>query len=217
MLRDSVAMCGQELEQMSSVDQGSQYSLSDGILPSLGAASRNHRRPKLRRFIISPFNPRYKSLSLCLSRLLGFVHQCVLSNGLMSFLFVSAFWMCRLWQSFLILWVFYTAWVCPFEFGFLDSPRGPLAITDNVVNGLFGIDIILTFFVAYLDKTTYLLIDSPKLIALRYAKTWLAFDIISIIPSEFAQTVLPHPLANYGYFNILRLWRLRRVSAMFAR
>ncbi|KAL6215152.1 hypothetical protein ACLB2K_014583 [Fragaria x ananassa] len=182
MLRDSVAMCGQELEQMSSVDQGSQYSLSDGILPSLGAASRNHRRPKLRPFIISPFNPRYK-----------------------------------LWQSFLILWVFYTAWVCPFEFGFLDSPRGPLAITDNVVNGLFGIDIILTFFVAYLDKTTYLLIDSPKLIALRYAKTWLAFDIISIIPSEFAQTVLPHPLANYGYFNILRLWRLRRVSAMFAR
>lgn len=60
-------MCGQELEQMSSVDQGSQYSLSDGILPSLGAASRNHRRPKLRRFIISPFNPHYKSVSLSLS------------------------------------------------------------------------------------------------------------------------------------------------------
>lgn len=58
-----MAMCGQELEQMSSVDQGSQYSLSDGILPSLGAASRNHRKPKLRRFIISPFDPHYKSLS----------------------------------------------------------------------------------------------------------------------------------------------------------
>ncbi|XP_050365667.1 potassium channel AKT1-like [Argentina anserina] len=182
MLGRSAAKCGQELEQMSSVDQGSQYSISDGILPSLGAAARNHRKPKLRRFIISPFNSHYK-----------------------------------LWQSFLVFWVFYTAWVCPFEFGFLDSPKGPLAITDNVVNGLFGIDIVLTFFVAYLDKTTYLLIDVPKLIALRYARTWLAFDIISIIPSEFAQTVLPHPLANYGYFNILRLWRLRRVSAMFAR
>ncbi|PRQ26817.1 putative potassium channel, voltage-dependent, EAG/ELK/ERG, ankyrin repeat-containing [Rosa chinensis] len=182
MLGGSTAMCGQELEQMSSVDQGSQYSLSDGILPSLGAASRNHRRPKLRRFIISPFNPHYK-----------------------------------FWQSFLILLVFYTAWVCPFEFGFLDSPKGPLAITDNVVNAFFGIDIILTFFVAFLDKTSYLLIDAPELIALRYAKTWLAFDIISIIPSEFAQAVLPHPLANYGYFNILRLWRLRRVSGMFAR
>lgn len=62
-----MAMCGQELEQMSSVDQGSQYSLSDGILPSLGAASRNHRKPKLRRFIISPFDPHYKSLSLSIS------------------------------------------------------------------------------------------------------------------------------------------------------
>lgn len=113
--------------------------------------------------------------------------------------------------------MFYTAWVCPFEFGFLDRAKGPLAITDNVVNGLFGIDVILTFFVAYLDKTSYLLIDAPKLIALRYAKTWLAFDIISTIPSEVAQQVLPHPLASYGFFNTLRLWRLRRVGAMFAR
>lgn len=107
--------------------------------------------------------------------------------------------------------------MCPFEFGFLDRAKGPLAITDNVVNGFFAIDIILTFFVAYLDKTSYLLIDNPKLIALRYAKTWLAFDIISTIPSELAQSVLPPPLETYGYFNILRLWRLRRVSAMFAR
>lgn len=133
------------------------------------------------------------------------------------FSFLFGVLICRIWQSFLICLVFYTAWVCPFEFGFLDKVKGPLAITDNVVNGLFGIDVILTFFVAYLDKTSYLLIDTPKLIALRYAKTWLAFDIISTIPSEVAQQVLPHALANYGFFNTLRLWRLRRVSAMFAR
>ncbi|KAM1022720.1 hypothetical protein ACFX2I_043615 [Malus domestica] len=123
----------------------------------------------------------------------------------------------KLWQSFLILLVFYTAWVCPFEFGFLDRAKGLIAIADNVVNALFAIDIVLTFFVAYLDKTTYLLIDKHKLIALRYAKTWLAFDIISTIPSELAQRVLPPPLETYGYFNILRLWRLRRVSAMISR
>ena len=113
--------------------------------------------------------------------------------------------------------VFYTAWISPFEFGFLEEPKGPLSIADNVVNGFFAIDIILTFFVAYLDKSTYLLIDNPKLIAWRYMKTWLAFDVISTIPSEFARDILPHPLEGYGYFNILRLWRLRRVSSMFAR
>ncbi|XP_027355749.1 potassium channel AKT1-like [Abrus precatorius] len=163
-------------------DDASQYSLTGIPLPSLGAAAANSRRPKLRGFILSPYNPRY-----------------------------------RLWETFLVFLVFYTAWVCPFEFGFLNEPEDPLSITDNVVNALFAIDIVLTFFVAYLDKATYLLVDQPKLIALRYAKTWLAFDVISTIPSEFARSVLPSPLKTYGYFNILRLWRLRRVSAMFAR
>ncbi|KAB2619070.1 potassium channel AKT1-like [Pyrus ussuriensis x Pyrus communis] len=188
----SMLVCGQgyggveqeKAEQMSRDDSShaSQFSLSNGILPSLSATARNLPKHKLRRFIISPFNYYYK-----------------------------------LWQSFLILLVFYTAWVCPFEFGFLDRAKGPLAIADNVVNALFAIDIVLTFFVAYLDKTTYLLIDNHKIIALRYAKTWLALDIISTIPWELAQRVLPPPLETYGYFNILRFWRLRRFSAMISR
>ncbi|PSR91820.1 Potassium channel like [Actinidia chinensis var. chinensis] len=161
-------------------DERSSYSLSGGILPSLGAHT--NRKTKLRPFIVSPFDSRY-----------------------------------RLWETFLVFLVFYTAWVSPFEFGFLDKPHSPLAITDNVVNGFFAIDIILTFFVAYLDKATYLLIDDPKRIGLRYAKTWLVFDVISTIPSELARSVLPDPLQEYGYFSLLRLWRLRRVSAMFAR
>lgn len=123
----------------------------------------------------------------------------------------------RVWDTFLVLLVFYTAWVSPFEFGFLESPKGHLSITDNVVNGIFAIDIFLTFFVAYVDKATYILVDSPKMIAWRYTKTWLVFDVISTIPSELARCVLPPPLQAYGYFNMLRLWRLRRVSAMFSR
>ncbi|CAK9176309.1 unnamed protein product [Ilex paraguariensis] len=66
-------------------------------------------------------------------------------------------------------------------------------------------------------RATYLLNDNPKMIAWRYGKTWLVFDVISTIPSELARSVLPPPLQEYGYFNMLRLWRLRRVSAMFAR
>ncbi|MQM00213.1 hypothetical protein Taro_032943 [Colocasia esculenta] len=79
----------------------------------------------------------------------------------------------RAWETFLILLVVYSAWVSPFEFGFLEHSTGGLAIADNVVNGFFAVDIILTFFVAFLDKTTYLLIDNPREIAWRYARTWL--------------------------------------------
>lgn len=40
----------------------SQYSLSKGLLPSLGATSRSSRDVNLRRFIVSPFDPRYRSI-----------------------------------------------------------------------------------------------------------------------------------------------------------
>lgn len=124
--------------------------------------------------------------------------------------------LCRAWETFLIILVIYSAWVSPFEFGFLEAPRGALSIADNVVNGFFAIDIILTFFVAYLDRRTYLLVDSPKQIAWRYSRTWLALDVASTIPSEAARHLLPPKLRSYGFFNMLRLWRLRRVSSLFA-
>lgn len=122
-----------------------------------------------------------------------------------------------MWETFLVLLVVYTAWVSPFEFGFLDKPDRPLAVADNIVNGFFAMDIILTFFVAYLDKKTYLLVDNRKRIAWRYGSSWLALDVISTIPSELAQKISPKPLQSYGLFNMLRLWRLRRVSALFSR
>jgi ankyrin repeat protein len=60
-------------------------------------------------------------------------------------------------------------------------------------------------------------VDSHKKIAWKYTSTWLIFDVISTIPSELARQVSPKALREYGFFNMLRLWRLRRVSAMFAR
>ncbi|KAL4284689.1 hypothetical protein GQ457_16G004150 [Hibiscus cannabinus] len=174
-----VSVCGQEEIEHLSRDS-SHYSLTTGILPSLGA--RSNRRVKLRRFIVSPYDPRY-----------------------------------RIWETYLVFLVLYTAWVSPFELGFINKPVAPLSITDNVVNGFFALDIVLTFFVAYLDKATYLLIDDPKRIAWKYGSSWLVFDIISTIPSELAQKISPKPLRTYGLFNMLRLWRLRRVSALFSR
>ncbi|KAG6469698.1 hypothetical protein ZIOFF_070628 [Zingiber officinale] len=171
-------MCDIEAEKEISRD-GNYYSLSTGILPSLGA--RSNRRVKLRRFIVSPYDRRY-----------------------------------RAWEIFLIVLVVYSAWVSPFKFGFLGHAKGTLALVDNIVNAFFAIDIILTFFLAYLDRTTYLLVDDPKLIAWKYLTSWFVLDVSSTIPSELARKLLPHKLRSYGFLNMLRLWRLRRVSALFA-
>ncbi|KAK2446069.1 potassium channel AKT1 [Trifolium repens] len=123
----------------------------------------------------------------------------------------------RLWQVFLALLVFYSAWMSPFELGFLDEPSLTLSIIDNSVNLLFCIDIVLTFFVAYYDKLTYLLVDKQGKIVMRYLKSWFLLDVISTIPYEFARQLLPNDINIYGYFGLLRLWRLHRVSALFAK
>ncbi|KAL9233895.1 hypothetical protein vseg_008830 [Gypsophila vaccaria] len=170
----------EEINEGSIDGTGSQYSYSNGILPSLGA--RSNRRVVLSTYIVSPFDPRY-----------------------------------RMWETYLVLLVFYTAWVSPYEFGFLQTPIKGLAIADNIVNGFFAIDIILTFFVAYLDPKTYILVDDWKQIGWRYVSTWFLFDFISTLPSEVIQKILPHSMQAYGLFNMLRLWRLRRASKMFSR
>lgn len=124
---------------------------------------------------------------------------------------------CRYWETFLIILVIYSAWVSPFEFGFLEKEKGALSIIDNTVNGFFAVDIILTFFVAFIDRATYLLIDDPNQIAWKYMTSWFVLDVVSTIPTELARKILPPKLRSYGFFNMLRLWRLRRVSALFAR
>lgn len=127
---------------------------------------------------------------------------------------------CRIWQKFLVILVFYTAWVCPFEFGFLSEDMlpawHPLAVIDNVLNAFFLVDIMLTFFVAYFEKSTYTLVVEPRRIAWRYLKSWFLFDFISTIPTQLVRLIMGNNF-TYGFLNLLRLWRLYRVSAMFAR
>ncbi|CAN1287633.1 Potassium channel AKT6 [Linum perenne] len=175
-----IALTGKDMDRYSAEDS-SHFSLTGDILPSLGA-TRSTRRTRLSRFIISPFEPHYRS-----------------------------------WEVFLVFLVFYTAWMAPFEFAFVEHPLRPLSIADNIVNVFFLVDIVMTFFVAYLDETTFLLVDSKQKIAMRYIKTWFFLDIISTIPSEFVRAMLPNSLQSYGYVSMLRLWRVRRVSQLFSR
>ncbi|XP_008783945.2 potassium channel KAT3 isoform X1 [Phoenix dactylifera] len=158
------------------------YSFASDLLPSLGATI--NQSVKLRKFIISPYDPRY-----------------------------------RVWEMFLIILVIYSAWICPFELAFLRYLPTKLFLAENIVNSFFAVDIVLTFFVAYLDRKSYLLIDDPKRIATRYLSTWFIFDVCSTAPFQ-PLSLLFTSHGNglvFKILNMLRLWRLRRVSSLFAR
>ncbi|CAN8325106.1 unnamed protein product [Cochlearia groenlandica] len=156
--------------------------LSSDLLPSLGA--RINQSTKLRKHIVSPFDPRF-----------------------------------RAWEMWLVILVIYSAWISPFEFAFITYKKHAVFIIDNIVNGFFAIDIILTFFVAYLDNHSYLLVDNPKKIAIRYLSTWFVFDVCSTAPFQSLSLLFGYNGSEVGFrvLSMLRLWRLRRVSSLFAR
>ncbi|KAK4420009.1 Potassium channel KAT3 [Sesamum alatum] len=127
----------------------------------------------------------------------------------------------RMWQTFLVMLVVYSAWASPFELAFRKMSTSALMPIDLVVDAFFGVDIILTFFVAYLDKSTYLLVDDHKKIALRYiSHLWFPMDVASTLPFQTLYRLFTGKMHRgdvFGFLNLLRLWRLRRVSEFFSR
>ncbi|GMI88187.1 potassium transport 2/3 [Hibiscus trionum] len=127
----------------------------------------------------------------------------------------------RFWETFMVTLVFYSAWVYPFELAFFRSePPRELYICDNIVDSFFAIDIVLTFFTAYIDSTTHLLVRDHKMIAKRYLSTWFIMDLASTIPFEaLAQLFVAKSElgVSYSCLALLRFWRLRRVKDYFTR
>ncbi|PIN03676.1 K+-channel ERG [Handroanthus impetiginosus] len=121
----------------------------------------------------------------------------------------------------MVILVAYSAWVCPYEIAFLDSKLStPLYVADNIVNIFFAVDIVLTFFVAYIDSTTHLIVRDPKKIAKRYLSTFFLMDVASTVPFEtiaFFISGKHHAGVSYSLLGMLRFWRLRRVKAFFTR
>jgi len=75
----------------------------------------------------------------------------------------------RWWDTLMVVLVAYSAWVYPFEVAFMNaSPKGGLEVADIVVDLFFAVDIVLTFFVAYIDHRTQLLVRDRRKITLRY-------------------------------------------------
>lgn len=121
----------------------------------------------------------------------------------------------------MVILVAYIAWVYPWEVAFLDSSLPwNLFIADNIVDLFFAVDIVLTFFVAYIDPRTQLLVRDSRKIATRYLSTWFVMDMASTIPFEalaFFVTGKHQKGLGFSLLGLLRFWRLRRVKQFFTR
>ncbi|XP_048503364.1 potassium channel AKT2 isoform X2 [Beta vulgaris subsp. vulgaris] len=127
----------------------------------------------------------------------------------------------RCWETLMVVLVAYSAWVYPFEVAFMKSYlKRELFIADNIVNVFFAIDIIITFFLAYFDSRTQLLVSDFRKIAIRYLSTWFIMDLASTIPYEALALMFTGKYKesiSYYLLGLLRFWRLRRVKQFFTR
>ncbi|KAH7279862.1 hypothetical protein KP509_37G041000 [Ceratopteris richardii] len=126
----------------------------------------------------------------------------------------------RLWRSLLIILVICSAWMAPFELAFIRYLPRMFFLIDTIVDLIFLIDIVVTFFIPYMDKRKFILVDSISDIAIRYISTWFIFDIASSIPYQLFAFLITKRVGRgfaYNLLSMFRLWRLRRVSNMFSR
>ncbi|RVW24171.1 Potassium channel AKT2/3 [Vitis vinifera] len=118
--------------------------LSKVILPPLGVSSYNQNPLAPKGWIISPMDSRYRyeiNLYVAHMQVLGDIY-----GGFSSLLSMDL----------------------PFSSCISEaSPNRQLYITDNVVDLFFAVDIVLTFFVAYIDRRTQLLVCDWRKIAVR--------------------------------------------------
>lgn len=115
-----------------------------------------------------------------------------------------------IWDALILGCILYTSCVVPFTLCF-PYTGFILTIFDTIVDTMFLMDIILTFFTTYVDEKTGELIRSLKMIRWKYLKTWFAFDFISSLPygivNFFDQTS-----SFVGIFRLLKMVRLIRIG-----
>jgi hypothetical protein len=75
----------------------------------------------------------------------------------------------------------FTAIYTPYRIAFYDKDDIIWFVIDSFVDSVFGIDMVLNFFMAYYNEHDEI-VDNRKKVACHYFKGWFIIDITSIFP-----------------------------------
>ena len=83
-----------------------------------------------------------------------------------------------------------------------------MIVFDYIFDTIFFIDIILSFFAAYVDNED-IVVKNRKKIVINYLKTWFIIDLVSVLPVSY---LMP---ANNPSQNINQLSRIARIPKIY--
>ncbi|CAI9110274.1 OLC1v1010268C1 [Oldenlandia corymbosa var. corymbosa] len=120
----------------------------------------------------------------------------------------------RAWEKFILIWALYSSCFTPLEFGFFRGLPKKLFVLDIVGQVAFFIDIILHFFVAYLDTETYVLVKKRTPIAIRYMRSHFIIDLLGCMPWDIIYKAAGGK-EWIRYLLWIRLSRVRKLTKFF--
>lgn len=114
------------------------------------------------------------------------------------------------WDGWVGALVLYTVLVIPFYVFFRVDPQDPQRTFDDILYASFVVDVVLHFFRGYTDKFDGHIVTDPSAIAWRYARGWMIWDIVSVLPLEYV--ALPNSSGSEAM--LVRLLRLSRMARL---
>ncbi|KAG6431701.1 hypothetical protein SASPL_109784 [Salvia splendens] len=102
------------------------------------------------------------------------------------------------------------------EMEVLYGPWSFISTADVVSYSLLMLDMVIKLFVEYVDKSTYVVVDSHMEIAMRYAAFSFAPDVLVAIPIGVVSFNFATLIKQYSLLCLIRLWRFKRVFDVFA-
>ena len=124
----------------------------------------------------------------------------------------------KVWNIIIIILLGYTATYMPYKTCFIDESSVLADMIDWSVDILFAFDILVNFLSAT-EKEDGTPINSPKIIARDYLKSWFTLDLLSVLPFSSIESLVPKPedvdgVGAGNYNQLVRLARLPRLYRM---
>ena len=105
--------------------------------------------------------------------------------------------------------------VLPYRLAFYEEDDLAWIIAYYVIDFLFLIDMILTFFTTYTDNYTNMEVLSHKKIAIQYFKGWFLIDVLSIMPFDAIFTSKSNINTVIRVSRTSRLYKMLRILRLF--
>ena len=125
------------------------------------------------------------------------------------------------WDMLIAVILIYTAIVLPYRVSFTDEDSKFNKVLDILFDSIFGFDLLLNFFSAYIDNEDNIIKNRQKIVV-NYCKTWLFIDFFSILPiSDIMESGADKQSGGLKFHSLLRiarlpkLYRLVKLSKLF--